>query len=110
LAPFLGSLSPRRFSGALPVVACFRRPPRGCRNCITPLPLPLRRNTYHLGAFLCRRSTARLVQEPLHPRTRTLQSVTESMERQALSECLRTRSRSPVFLSCLPQLRLQARL
>ena len=51
-----------------------------------------------------------LVQEPLHPRTRTRQSVTESMERQALSECLRTRSRSPVFLSCLPQLRLQARL
>src|SRR6266487_1388214 len=88
---------------------CFRRPAHGCQDCITPIHLPLRRNTYHLGAFLCRRSTVRLVQEPLHPTTRTQQSATESMAHQVLSECPPTRSRSPVFLSCLPQLRLQAR-
>src|SRR6266536_310760 len=88
---------------------CFRRPARGCRNYITPTHLPLRRNTYHLGAFLFRRSTVRLVQELLHPTTRTQQSATESMAHHVLSECPPTRSRSLVFLSCLPQLRLQAR-
>src|SRR5205823_6360951 len=35
---------------------CFRRPAHGCQDCITPTHLPLRRNTYHLDAFLCRSS------------------------------------------------------
>src|SRR5436309_11847038 len=86
----------------------FRQAARGCHNSITPTHLQLRRNTYHLGAFLCRRSIIRLAQELLHPTARTQQSATESMPHQVLSECPPTRSPSLVFLSCLRRLRNRA--
>src|SRR5947209_18905204 len=87
---------------------CFRQPAHGCHNSITPTHLQLRRNTYHLGAFLCRRSIIRLAQELLHPTARTEQSATESIPHQVVSECPPTRSPTLLFLTCLRRLRNRA--